>query len=85
MASTLIPSELQVQADVSRTGRVTPIPSPIINITLPGNSVSYSDRLRERLYSPLKTPPHKKHKPSQLHFSISTTVAFAVGILGIGR
>ena len=63
-SSTLIPSEAQVQVDVSRTGRVTPIPSPVINMTLPGNSESYSDRLRERLYSPSKTPPRHRGYPS---------------------
>ena len=43
-------------ANVSRTGRVTPIPSPVINMTLPGNPESYSDRLRKRLDSPPTTP-----------------------------
>ena len=56
----LIPSEPQVQAGVSRTGRVTPIPSPVINMTLPGNPEAYSDRLREKLDSPPKT--HKKRE-----------------------
>ena len=59
-SSTLIPSELQVQADVSRAGRVTPIPSHVINMTLPGNSESYYDRLRERLNSPPETPPRHR-------------------------
>ena len=36
-SSTLIPSVTQTWADVSRTGRVTPIPSPVINLTFPGN------------------------------------------------
>merc|ERR1711966_405977 len=33
-------------------------------MTLPGNSESYSDRLRERLYSPPETPPRHRGYPS---------------------
>ena len=60
----LTPSEPQVQVDVSRTGRVTPIPSHVINMTLPGNPESYSDCLRERLGSPPKMAPRNKENSS---------------------
>ena len=60
----LIPSEPQAQADVTRTGRVTLIPSPVFNMILPGNPDSYSDRLREKLDSPPKIPPRHGGYPS---------------------
>ena len=60
----MIPSEPQAQADVLRTGRVTPIPSPVINLTLPGNPESHFDRLRERLDSPPEMPPRHRGYPT---------------------
>ena len=47
----------------SVTGQILEV-LPIINLTLPGNSESYSDRLRERLDSSPETPPHHRGHPS---------------------
>ena len=63
-SSTLIPSEPQVQVDVSRTGHVPPIPSHVINMTLPGNPEPYSNHSKKRLDSPPETPPRHRRYPS---------------------